>query len=103
MVLVSATQSIWAEFIDSRDETEVATGLLYFNIYLSLTEYWKKEQGLIGWLHFILIVHFIIIIRIRISFIARYVYTYEEFVLVIEAPQCDRMTVTRQDTDNTKL
>ncbi len=49
MVLVSATQSIWAEFIVSRDETEVATGLLYFNIYLSLTEYWKKEQGLIGW------------------------------------------------------
>ncbi len=39
--------------------------------------------------------------RIRISFIARYVCTYEEFVLVIEAPQCDRMTVTRQDTDNT--
>ncbi len=36
------------------------------------------------------------------SFIARYVYTYEEFVLVTEAPQCDRMTVTRQDTDNKK-
>ncbi len=34
----------------------------------------------------------------RISFIARYVCTYEEFVT--EAPQCDRVTVTRQDTDN---
>ncbi len=40
------------------------------------------------------------LLRIRMSFIARYVYTYEEFVLVTEAPQCDRMTVTRQDTDN---
>ncbi len=39
-------------------------------------------------------------IRIRMSFIARYVYTYEDFVLVTEAPQCNRMTVTRQDTDN---
>ncbi len=39
-------------------------------------------------------------IRIRISFIARYVYTYEEFVVVTEAPQCNRMTATRQDTDN---
>ncbi len=37
---------------------------------------------------------------LRISFIARYVCTYEEFVLVTEAPQCDRMTVTRQDTNN---
>ncbi len=34
------------------------------------------------------------------SFIARCVYTYEEFVLVTEAPHCNRMTVTRQDTDN---
>ncbi len=39
-------------------------------------------------------------IRIRMSFIARYVYTYKEFVLVTEAPQCDRMTETGQDTDN---
>ncbi len=36
------------------------------------------------------------------SFIARYVYTNEEFVSVTEAPRCDRMTVTRQDTDNKK-
>ncbi len=34
------------------------------------------------------------------SFIARYVYTYEEFVVVTEAPQCIRMTATWQDTDN---
>ncbi len=27
-------------------------------------------------------------------------YTFEEFVLVTEAPQCNRLTVTRQDTDN---
>ncbi len=42
------------------------------------------------------------IIRIRISFIARFFCTYEEFVLVIVAPQCDRMTATEQDTDNNK-
>ncbi len=36
------------------------------------------------------------------SFIARYVYTYEEFVIVTEAPQCIRMTATGQDTDNKK-
>ncbi len=36
------------------------------------------------------------------SFIARYVYTYEEFVLVTEALQCNRMTATGQDTDNKK-
>ncbi len=34
------------------------------------------------------------------SFIARYVYTDGEFVLVTEAPQCDRMTVTGQNTDD---
>ncbi len=28
-------------------------------------------------------------------------FAHEEFVSVLEAPQCDRMTVTRQDTDNT--
>ncbi len=32
--------------------------------------------------------------------LARYVYTYEEFVIVTEAPQCNRMTATGQDTDN---
>ncbi len=37
------------------------------------------------------------------SFIARYVCTYEEFVLVTVAPQFDRMTVTGQDTDNKKI
>ncbi len=37
------------------------------------------------------------------SFIARYGYTYEEFVLVTEAPQCNRMTATGQDTDNKKI
>ncbi len=36
------------------------------------------------------------------SFIARHVYTYKEFVLVTEAPQCNRMTAPRQDTDNKK-
>ncbi len=30
----------------------------------------------------------------------RYVYTYEEFVIVTEAPQCNRMTAAGQDTDN---
>ncbi len=34
------------------------------------------------------------------ALLARYVYTYEEFVIVIEAPQCNRMTTTGQDTDN---
>ncbi len=34
------------------------------------------------------------------SFIARYVYTYEEFVIVTEVSKCDRMTATGQDTDN---
>ncbi len=36
--------------------------------------------------------------RFRISFIARFVYTYEEFVFMTEAPQCNRMTVTEQKT-----
>ncbi len=40
--------------------------------------------------------------RMRMSFIARYVYTYKEFVIVTEAPQCNRMTATEQDTDNKK-
>ncbi len=36
------------------------------------------------------------------SFIARYVYTCEEFVIVTESPQCNRMTTTGQGTDNKK-
>ncbi len=36
----------------------------------------------------------------RMSFIARYVYSYKKFVIVIEAPECNRMTATGQDTDN---
>ncbi len=36
------------------------------------------------------------ILRIRMSFIAKYVCTCKEFVLVTEAPQCDRMTMTRR-------
>ncbi len=36
----------------------------------------------------------------RMSFIARYVYTHEEFVIVTEAPQCNRKTATGQDNDN---
>ncbi len=43
------------------------------------------------------------IISIRISFISRYVCTYEEFVLVTVAPQCNRITATGQDTDNKKI
>ncbi len=39
----------------------------------------------------------------RMSFIARYVYTYEEFVIVTEAPQSNRMTATGQDTDNKRI
>ena len=35
------------------------------------------------------------------SFIARYVYTYEEFVFVTEAPQCNRMT--EQKTHNKRI
>jgi len=38
--------------------------------------------------------------RKRERIIARYAYTYEEFVIVTEAPQCNRMTATGQDTDN---
>ncbi len=29
-------------------------------------------------------------------------YTYEEFFIVTEAPQCNRKTATGQDTDNNK-
>ncbi len=43
--------------------------------------------------------------RERMSFIARYVYTDGEFVLVTEAPQCDRMTVTghRRQKNNMQI
>ncbi len=34
------------------------------------------------------------------ALLARYVYTYEEFVIVTEVPQCNRMTVTGQDTSS---
>ncbi len=34
------------------------------------------------------------------ALLARYVYTYAEFVIVTEAPQCNRRTATGQDTDN---
>ncbi len=36
----------------------------------------------------------------RMTFIARYVYTYKELVIVTEAPQCNRNTATGPDTDN---
>jgi len=29
-----------------------------------------------------------------------YVYIYKEFVIVTEAPQCNKMTATGQDTDD---
>ncbi len=38
-----------------------------------------------------------LLIRIRMSFVARYVYTYEEFVFVTEAS-----TVQQNDSDRTK-
>jgi len=47
-----------------------------------------------------------VIIRIRMSFIARYVYTYEEFVFVTVAPRCNRMTATdrhRQQMNNIQI
>ncbi len=34
------------------------------------------------------------------ALLARYVYTYNEIVIVTEAPQCNRMTATGQDIDN---
>ncbi len=34
------------------------------------------------------------------ALLAGYVYTFEEFVKVTEAPQCNRMTETGQDTEN---
>ncbi len=36
------------------------------------------------------------------ALLARYVYTYEEFVIVTEAPQCNWMTATGQDIDNNR-
>ncbi len=41
-----------------------------------------------------------VLFLMRMSFIARYFYTNKEFVLVTEAPQCNKMTATGQDTDN---
>ncbi len=43
-------------------------------------------------------------IRIRMSFIARYVYTYEEFVFMTEAPaaQQNDSDRTKKNTDNKK-
>ncbi len=37
--------------------------------------------------------------------LARYVYIYKEFVIVTEAPQCNRMTATgyRQQNNNTQM
>ncbi len=35
-----------------------------------------------------------------LALLARYIYTYKEFVIVTEAQQCNRMTVTGQDTYN---
>ncbi len=35
-----------------------------------------------------------------LALLARDVYTYEEFVIVTEAQQCNRMTATEQNTDN---
>ncbi len=34
------------------------------------------------------------------ALLASYVYTYKELFIVTEAPQCNRMIVTGQDTDN---
>ncbi len=36
----------------------------------------------------------------RMSFIARYVYTYEEFVIVTKLHSATEKTATGQDTDN---
>ncbi len=35
-----------------------------------------------------------------IATFARYVYTYEEYFIVTEAPYCNIITTTGQDTDN---
>ncbi len=39
------------------------------------------------------------------ALLVRYVYIYKEFVIVTEAPQCNRMTVTgyRQQNNNTQM
>ncbi len=37
------------------------------------------------------------------ALLARDVYTYEEFVKVTDAPQCNRMTATGQDTDDKRI
>ncbi len=43
---------------------------------------------------FILFVYFISLSESEWALLARYVYTYEEFVLVTEASRCNRMTAT---------
>ncbi len=42
--------------------------------------------------------HFIVLGEWEWALLGRYVYTYEEFVIVTEAPQCNRMTAKGQDT-----
>ncbi len=37
------------------------------------------------------------------ALLARFVYTYEEFVIVTEAPKYNRMTATGQDTDDKRI
>ncbi len=39
----------------------------------------------------------------ELALLARYVYTYKEFVIVTQAPQCNRKTATGQDTDNKRI
>ncbi len=48
-------------------------------------------------MHFLLSDKKFILLRIRMSFIARYVYTYEEFVFMTEAS-----AVQQNDSDRTK-
>ncbi len=39
----------------------------------------------------------------ELALLARYVYTYQEIVLVTEAPQCNRKTATGQHTDDKRI
>ncbi len=54
-------------------------------------------------LKYFIIYRFFIVIMFRIRIIISFIARYEEFVLVTEAPQCNRMSVTGQDTDNKKI
>ncbi len=45
-----------------------------------------------------LFIHLIFYSESEWALLARYVNTYKEFVIVTEAPKCNRMTVTGQDT-----